>query len=43
MISDYFLLAFRNLKKRGARSWLTLIGIFIGVTAVVALISLGNG
>ena len=43
MLSDYFRLAFKNLKKRGARSWLTLIGIFIGVTAVVALISLGNG
>ena len=43
MFADYFKLSFRNLKKRGARSWLTLIGIFIGVTAVVALISLGNG
>ena len=43
MLSDYFQLSFRNLRKRGARSWLTLIGIFIGVTAVVALISLGNG
>jgi putative ABC transport system permease protein len=42
MISDYFVLAFKNLKHRGARSWLTLLGIFIGVTAVVALISLGN-
>jgi putative ABC transport system permease protein len=42
MIFDFFRLAFKNLKKRGARSWLTLIGIFIGVTAVVALISLGN-
>jgi putative ABC transport system permease protein len=43
MIQDYFLLAFKNLKHRGVRSWLTLLGIFIGVTAVVALISLGNG
>ncbi|MAG38029.1 hypothetical protein CMI45_01430 [Candidatus Pacearchaeota archaeon] len=43
MISDYFSLAFRNLKKRGIRSWLTLLGIFIGVAAVVSLISLGNG
>jgi len=43
MFSDYFKLAFRNLKHRGVRSWLTLLGIFIGVTAVVALISLGNG
>lgn len=43
MIGDYFALAFKNLKHRGIRSWLTLLGIFIGVTAVVALISLGSG
>jgi len=43
MISDYFLLSFRNLKHRGVRSWLTLLGIFIGVMAVVALIGLGAG
>ena len=43
MLRDTFLLAFKNLKHRGVRSWLTLLGIFIGVTAVVALISLGNG
>jgi putative ABC transport system permease protein len=43
MIQDYFVLSFKNLKHRGIRSWLTLLGIFIGVTAVVALISLGNG
>ncbi len=42
MIKDYFTLAFKNFKHRGARSWLTLLGIFIGVTAVVALISLGT-
>jgi putative ABC transport system permease protein len=43
MIFDYFSLAFGNLKHRGIRSWLTLIGIFIGITAVVSLISLGDG
>jgi putative ABC transport system permease protein len=43
MIKDYFSLASNNLKKRGLRSWLTLIGILIGVAAVVSLISLGNG
>ncbi|MCA9487767.1 MAG: ABC transporter permease [Nanoarchaeota archaeon] len=43
MIQEYFILAFKNLKHRGVRSWLTLIGIFIGVAAVVSLISLGNG
>ncbi len=40
---DYLILAIKNLKHRGIRSWLTLLGIFIGVTAVVALISLGAG
>ena len=43
MIVDSFLLSFKNLKHRGLSSWLTLLGIFIGVTAVVSLISLGNG
>jgi putative ABC transport system permease protein len=42
MISDYFKISFKNLKHRGVRSWLTLLGIFIGVTAVVALISLSG-
>lgn len=43
MIVDSFLLSVKNLKHRGVRSWLTLLGIFIGITAVVSLISLGNG
>jgi putative ABC transport system permease protein len=32
-----------NLRQRSLRSWLTMIGIFIGIAAVVALISLGQG
>ena len=43
MIQDYFWLAFRSIRNRRMRSWLTMIGIFIGVAAVVALISLGQG
>ncbi len=43
MIGDYFKLALKNMKHRGVRSWLTLLGIFIGVMAVIALIGLGNG
>lgn len=43
MLKDYFALSSKNLKRRGARSWLTLLGIFIGVVAVIALISLGDG
>lgn len=42
-MKDHFILAFKNLRRRGIRSWLTLIGIFIGIAAVVSLITLGNG
>ena len=41
-MKDYFVLAIKNLKHRGIRSWLTLLGIFIGILAVVSLISLGG-
>jgi len=43
MKKDYFSLALKNLRHKGLRSWLTILGIFIGIAAVVALISLGNG
>ncbi len=43
MIRDYSVIAFKNLKKRGLRSILTLIGIIIGIATVVSLISLGDG
>lgn len=43
MLGDYFFLALNNLRQRGLRSWLTMLGIFIGIAAVVSLISLGNG
>src|SRR3989344_2550149 len=43
MIKDYFFLALGNLRHRGLRSWLTVLGIFIGIAAVVSLISLGQG
>ena len=43
MKTDYLILALKNLKHRGIRSWLTLLGIFIGITAVVSLIGLGAG
>ena len=43
MIYDYFILALKNLRQRGLRSWLTMLGIFIGIAAVVSLISLGQG
>jgi putative ABC transport system permease protein len=43
MLRDYFTLSVKNLRHRGIRSWLTLLGIFIGIAAVVSLITLGNG
>jgi len=43
MISDYLKFAVRSLASRGLRSWLTMLGIFVGIAAVVALISLGQG
>ncbi len=43
MMKDFFLLAFRNLTRRRLRSWLTMIGIFIGIAAVISLVSLAQG
>ncbi len=43
MLADYFRYGIQNLTKRKMRSWLTMLGIFIGIAAVVALVSLGQG
>jgi putative ABC transport system permease protein len=43
MLKDLFSLSANSMKKRKLRSWLTLLGIFIGIAAVVSLISLGDG
>jgi len=43
MLKDFFLLAGQSILHRRMRSWLTVIGVFIGITAVVALISIGLG
>ena len=43
MLFDYFKLAFGNLTRRRLRSWLTVIGIFIGIMAVVGLVSISQG
>ncbi len=42
-MKDYFFLAFNNLRRRKLRSWLTIVGIFIGIASIVAFISLGQG
>ncbi|MBR9703172.1 ABC transporter permease, partial [Candidatus Woesearchaeota archaeon] len=43
MIRDYMRIGARSLQRRKLRTWLTMIGIFIGIAAVVGLISLGQG
>lgn len=43
MIKDHLVYVINNLKNRKLRSWLTMIGIFIGIAAVVSLIGLGEG
>ena len=43
MMEDYIKTAYRDIKNRKKRSWLTMIGIIIGIAAVVSLISLGQG
>ncbi len=42
-ISDHFSLAVNGIRKRSLRSWLTIIGIFIGIASLVSLVSLGQG
>jgi len=43
MLRDYLRLAMKSLGHRSLRSWLTVLGIVVGVAAVVALISVGEG
>ncbi|MCW1296403.1 MAG: ABC transporter permease [Candidatus Parvarchaeota archaeon] len=40
---DLFKIAVRNLKRRKVRSWLTILGIVIGITAVIGVISATEG
>lgn len=43
MIKDYIKIPWKEIKRRKLRSWLTLIGVFIGIAAIVSLITLGQG
>lgn len=43
MFTDYIKFAIGNFRRRKIRSFLTMIGIFIGIAAVVSLIGLGEG
>jgi len=42
-LADIFRLSINSLTHRGLRSWLTILGIIIGVAAVVAMLSIGTG
>lgn len=43
MMGEYFSLAFKNLRRRQLRSWLTMIGIFVSIAIIFVLISLSLG
>lgn len=43
MIKEYFKIAIKNLRTRPLRSWLTILGIFIGVFLISSLLSLSEG
>lgn len=43
MFEEYFRIAFRNLRRRKLRSWLTIMGIFISITILFLLVSLSLG
>ena len=43
MITDHIKISWKEIKRRKLRSFLTLIGIIIGMTAVSSLITLGQG
>ncbi len=43
MAEDYITFAWTSIRHRGLRSWLTMIGIIIGVAAIISLITVGQG
>lgn len=43
MLLDYLNLSWHSIRNRSLRSWLTILGVVIGVTAIVTLISIGQG
>ncbi|MBI2663885.1 ABC transporter permease [Candidatus Woesearchaeota archaeon] len=42
-MKDYLLFSWNSIRHRGLRSWLTIVGIVIGVAAIVSLITIGQG
>ncbi len=43
MLDEFLNISLKSIKNKGIRSWLTVIGIVIGIAAIVSLISLGQG
>jgi len=43
MLREYLKIVLQSIAHRRMRSWLTMVGIFIGIAAVVSLFSLGQG
>jgi len=43
MFAEYFKLAIKNLKTRPLRSWLTILGIVIGIFLIMSMLSLSEG
>ena len=43
MIWNTFILALRGIRRNVMRSVLTILGIIIGVAAVITLVTIGNG
>ena len=40
---EYIKMALYNLKENKGRSFLTMLGIIIGISSVITIISIGNG
>ena len=43
MVKEYFKMAIKNLRTRPLRSWLTILGIIIGIFLIMSLLSLSEG
>jgi len=43
MLKNFFILTLKGIRYRPTRSWLTIVGVVIGVMLVVVILSLGSG
>jgi putative ABC transport system permease protein len=43
MIKEFFRYGLKHMKHRQLRSWLTILGVVIGIAAIVSLVSIGAG